>query len=541
MPFALSSLKASRLSPITRRILAVNVFALVILVGGLLFLGQYQRSLVQTELFALQLQADTYAAAVAEVAVTVDQFASEEMVPELAARIIRRVIETTDARARLYQADGELVADSRTLGMTGNRVSIEELPQPGEEPRFLGRALELYHRALSRLFGLEPMEAYQESPNPRAEDYAEVVAALGGDGERAVRIAPEGGLILSVAVPVQRFKKVLGALMLSKDSGEIDAAMYQVRLDILKMFGVALAVTVLLSLYLAGTIARPLLLLAQAARRVRGGAHGRHGIPDFGRRNDEIGELATSLREMNEALWQRMDAIESFAADVAHEIKNPLTSIRSAVETLRKVESPAQQEKLMAIIADDIQRLDRLISDISAASRVDAELSRAKLEPIRLDQMLKTLVEVHRETRGGSGPALALNLAVADDGQIVPLAVRGVEGRLVQVFRNLIANAASFSPPGGAITLGARLENGAVIATVEDEGPGIPEGSESAIFERFYSARPEGEKFGIHSGLGLSISRQIVAAHGGTIRAENRRDGSGRISGARFVVRLPAA
>ncbi|MBM3949896.1 MAG: HAMP domain-containing protein [Rhodospirillales bacterium] len=529
--------RRSRLSPITRRILAVNVFALVILVGGLLFLGQYQRSLVQTELFALQLQADTYAAAVAEVAITVDQFASEEMVPELAARIIRRVIETTDARARLYHADGELVADSRALGLAGNRVVIEELPQPGEAPpRLLGRALEIYHRALSRLFGLEPMEAYQESPNPRAEDYAEVVAALGGDGERAVRIAPDGGLILSVAVPVQRYKKVLGALLLSKDSAEIDAAMYEVRLDILKMFGVALAVTVLLSLYLAGTIARPLLLLAAAARRVRGRVHERHGIPDFGRRNDEIGELAASLREMNEALWQRMDAIESFAADVAHEIKNPLTSIRSAVETLRRVDDSGQREKLMAIIADDIQRLDRLISDISAASRVDAELSRAKLEPVRLDQLLRTLVEVHRETRSGGGVALALD--IPGD---APLAVRGVEGRLVQVFRNLIANAVSFSPPGGTITLAARAENGMVVATVEDEGPGIPEGSEDAIFGRFYSSRPEGEKFGIHSGLGLSISRQIVVAHGGSIRAENRRDGAGRILGARFVVALPAA
>jgi two-component system sensor histidine kinase ChvG len=532
---ASAPLNRSRLSPITRRILAVNVFALAILVGGLLFLGQYQRSLVQTELFALQLQADTYAAAVAEVAVTIDQFGSEEMVPELAARIIRRVIETTDARARLYQNDGELVADSRTLGMTGQRVSIEELPQPGEEPKLLGRVLDFYHRSLSRLFGLEPMDAYQESANPRAEDYSEVVAALGGDSERAVRYSPDGGLVLSVAVPVQRYKKVLGALQLTKDSAEIDTAMFQVRLDILKMFSVALAVTVLLSVYLAGTIARPLLLLAAAARKVRGGVHERHNIPDFGRRDDEIGELAASLREMNEALWQRMDAIESFAADVAHEIKNPLTSIRSAVETLRKVETPEQREKMMAIIADDIRRLDRLISDISAASRVDAELSRAKLELIRLDQLLRTLVEVHHATRAG-GPALVLDLAPD-----VPLTVRGVEGRLVQIFRNLIVNAVSFSPPGGAITLGARIDNGLVVATVEDEGPGIPEGSENAIFERFYSARPEGEKFGLHSGLGLSISRQIVIAHGGTIRAENHRDESGRVRGSRFIVALPAA
>ncbi len=525
-----------RLSPITRRILAINVFALVFLVGGLLFLGQHQRTLIETELSALELQAETFAAAVAEVAVTADQYASEELAPEVAARIVRRLVENTEARARLFKLDGEMVADSRTLGTPGSRVSIEELP-PSAEPRgVLNRVLELYHRTLSRLFGLEEMEPYRETPNPRAEDYAEVVTALGGDVDRAVRTAPDEGLILSVAVPVQRYKKVLGALMLSKESWDIDAAMYRVRLDILKMFGAALAVTVLLSVYLAGTIAQPLRQLAAAARRVRGGAHERHAIPEFRGRSDEIGELAASLKEMTEALWQRMDAIEHFAADVAHEIKNPLTSIQSAVETLNRVSDPARRDKLMAIIADDIRRLDRLISDISAASRLDAELSRATPEPVRLDSLLQTLVEVNQLTRGVAAPRLALDLAPD-----VPLVVRGLEGRLVQVFRNLIANAVSFSPPGGVITLGAAAADGAVTVTVEDQGPGIPEGKEKAIFDRFYTERPEGEKFGIHSGLGLSLSRQIVAAHGGTIRAENRRDEQGRVVGARFIVTLLAA
>ena len=525
-----------RLSPITRRILAINVFALVFLVGGLLFLGQHQRALIETELAALELQAETFAAAVAEVAVTADQYASEELASEVAARIIRRLVESTEARARLFKLDGELVADSRTLGTPGSRVSIEELP-PSSEPRgILSRVLELYHRTLSRLFGLEAMEPYRETPNPRAEDYNEAVSALGGDTERAVRTAPDEGLILSVAVPVQRYKKVLGALMLSKESWDIDAAMYRVRLDILKMFGAALAVTVLLSIYLAGTIAQPLRQLAAAARRVRGGAHERHAIPEFRGRDDEIGELAASLKEMTEALWQRMDAIEHFAADVAHEIKNPLTSIQSAVETFNRVSDPAQRDKLMAIIADDIRRLDRLISDISAASRLDAELSRATPEPVRLDSLLKTLVEVNQLTRQAAAPRLALDMAPD-----VPLVVRGMEGRLVQVFRNLIANAISFSPPGGAITLAARAADGAVTVTVEDQGPGIPEGKEKAIFDRFYTERPEGEKFGIHSGLGLSISRQIIAAHGGTIRAENRRGAAGQIAGARFIVTLLAA
>ncbi len=535
-PRGISLPKPPKFSPITRRILAINVFALVFLVGGLLFLGQHQRTLIETELAALELQAETFAAAVAEVAVTADQYASEELIPEVAARIVRRLVENTEARARLFKLDGEMVADSRTLGTPGSRVSIEELP-PNVEPRgILNRALELYHRTLSRLFGLEAMDPYRESPAPRAEDYNEVVTALGGDTERAVRTAPDEGLILSVAVPVQRYKKVLGALMLSKESWDIDAAMYRVRLDILKMFGAALAVTVLLSIYLAGTIAQPLRQLAAAARRVRGGAHERHAIPEFRGRDDEISELAASLKEMTEALWQRMDAIEHFAADVAHEIKNPLTSIQSAVETLNRISDPAQRDKLMAIIADDIRRLDRLISDISAASRLDAELSRATPEPVRLDSLLKTLVEVNQLTRTAAAPRLALDMAPD-----VPLVVRGMEGRLAQIFRNLIANAVSFSPPGGVITLGAHAADGAVTVTVEDQGPGIPEGKEKAIFDRFYSERPEGEKFGIHSGLGLSISRQIVAAHGGTIRAENRRDAQGRIVGARFIVTLLTA
>lgn len=525
-----------RISPITRRILAVNIFALVFLVGGVLFLGQHQRSLIEAELSALEFQAETFAAAVAEVSVVADKAGNEEMVAEVAARTIRRLVENTESRARLFNLDGALVADSRILGSPGSLVSIEELPPSAESRGPLNRVLELYHRTLSRFFGVGGMEPYRETPTSRADDYAEVAAALSGDPEREVRLGAEEGLVLSVAVPIQRYKKVVGALMMSKESWEIDAAMYRVRLDILKMFGAALAVTVLLSVYLAGTIAQPLLLLAAAARKVRGGAHERHAIPELKGRNDEIGELAASLREMTGALWQRMDAIENFAADVAHEIKNPLTSIQSAVETLNRVSDPAQRERLMAIITDDIRRLDRLISDISAASRLDAELSRATPEPVRIDSLLKTLVEVNELTRRG-GPRLVLTLD-----SDAPLVVRGLEGRLVQVFRNLIANAVSFSPPGGTITLVAKAAGGGmVVATVEDQGPGIPDGQEAAIFERFYTERPEGEKFGIHSGLGLSISRQIIEALGGTIRAENRRDEAGRVAGARFIVTLPAA
>ena len=262
-------------------------------------------------------------------------------------------------------------------------------------------------------------------------------------------------------------------------------------------------------------------------------------IPDMSRRGDEIGELSGALKEMTEALWQRLDAIERFAADVSHEIKNPLTSLKSAIETATRVKDPAQQQRLMAIVLDDIARIDRLIGDISSASRLDAELSRAEAQPIDIASMLQTLVEMRTTaTAAEDGPRIELDVGAR------ALVVSGLEDRLGQVFRNIISNAASFSPPGSTIRIGARQRRdparGETIEIVfDDEGPGIPEDKREAIFERFYSERPKGEKFGTHSGLGLSISRQIINAHGGTIAAENRRDASGKVLGARFMVRLP--
>src|SRR4029077_11748009 len=304
-------------------------------------------------------------------------------------------------------------------------------------------------------------------------------------------------------------------------------------------FGVTLLVTVLLSLYLASTIAQPIRRLAAAARRARGRA-GRIEIPDVTGRSDEIGELARSLREMTDALWQRMSAIESFAADVAHEIKNPLSSLRSAVETAARLDDPEKQRRLMAIVQDDVERLDRLITDISDASRLDAELSRLELSPTDIGAMLRALVEMHDETRSEGSPRLVLDLP-ADPGRGRGLVVPGVESRLSQIFLNIIANAVSFSPPGGEIRIHAALDGRAVLVTVEDQGPGIPDDKLTAIFDRFYSERPAGEKFGTHSGLGLSISKQIVDAHRGRIWAENRTGATGEIIGARFLIRLPAA
>jgi two-component system sensor histidine kinase ChvG len=303
----------------------------------------------------------------------------------------------------------------------------------------------------------------------------------------------------------------------------------------LGLFTLALGLTVMLSWYLSLTIARPILRLARAAEHMREGS-GRAGqVPArLLARRDEIGELAEALAESSRPLWARMDAIERFAADVAHEIKNPLSSIRSAIETLRRIEDPEKQRRLTTIIAEDVARLDRLISDISDASRIDAELSRQTTERLDVAPMLATLVELDEATRDDDDPQLVLVRAG-------PAMVRAVEHRLVQVLRNLIGNAHSFSPPRGRITLAARQTGNVVEISVEDEGPGIPEAKLEHIFDRFYSERPQGEYFGQHSGLGLSISRQIVEALKGRISAENRRDAAGKVIGARFVVRLPKA
>ncbi|WP_142848843.1 stimulus-sensing domain-containing protein [Telmatospirillum sp. J64-1] len=531
-------------SPLTRRILAVNLLAPILLVAGLLYLDRYQEELVAAELQAMRTQAEMFAAAIGEGAVVEEGQSFLELSTEPARQMIRRLAEPAGLRARLFDRHGELVADSRLLMGPGGVVQIEDLPPPGG----VRGVDDMLRRAYGYIWSWLPSErslpTYVERPKQQASDYAEVLRALGGEAATFRRHSPVSNLYLTVAVPVQRYKQVVGAVMLSNPGTEIEQAMFQVRLTILQLFIAALAVTVALSLYLAGTIARPIRRLALAADSVRRG-HGRKSIPDLTGRGDEIGELSGSLRDMTEALWRRMDATEAFAADVAHEIKNPLSSLRSAVETVARTNNPEHQKRLMAIIQDDVARLDRLISDISDASRLDAELSRAETETVGMASMLETLADVYRST------GLGRDLEAEEQGEepvsfavAVPegdrLDVSGVEGRLVQVIRNLIGNALSFSPPGGCITLRGRRVDGLVLVEVEDDGPGIPENKLDAIFERFYSERPKQEKFGTHSGLGLSISKQIIEAHGGSIRAENRKDEEGRVLGARFTVSLPA-
>ncbi|SMH56208.1 stimulus-sensing domain-containing protein [Azospirillum agricola] len=540
-------------SKLTLRILAVNVLALALLVAGLLYLGRYQDRLIQAEMEALATEARIFASALGEGAVNrilVPPSPSGEdggrerfeLAPELARQMIRRLAEATATRTRLFDIDGRMLSDSRVLTGSTGRIEIRELPAPPAGDAVSRAINTLYSRLIDVAPSREGLPLHGEEtgrPNPDVE--RALAGETGATVWRVESAAGEPELLLTVAVPVQRYREVLGAVLLARGGGEIDRAIRSVRFDILRVFAVALLVTVALSFYLAGTIARPIRRLAQAADRLRTG-HGRHTeIPDLTRRGDEIGELSGVLRDMTAALWARMDAIERFAADVAHEIKNPLTSLRSAVETVGRIEDPGRRARLMAIIADDVQRLDRLISDISNASRLDAELSRAELEPVDIGAMLATLADIQRAAKvsedgesAGDGPRVVID--VPDEERLI---VPGLEGRLTQVFQNLIANALSFSPPGGTVRVTARRAGSLLRVVVSDDGPGIPEGKEEAIFERFYTERPAGEKFGTHSGLGLSISQQIVQAHDGLVDAQNRLSPDGRILGADFRVTLP--
>lgn len=522
-------------SPLTRRILAVNLLAPALLVAGLFYLDRYQQGLIRTELAGLITQAEMVAGAVGEGAVTELDHGQVEINQSMAQHLVRRLAKPAQLRARLFDADGSLAADSRFL-LRGPHGSIHMEPLEPPQPRGWQGRLSAFLEQIQTWMPVDSnLPLYQESPEDRAENWPEITQALEGRAKGMVRAAQSGGLVLSVAVPVQRYKQVVGAIMVSADGKAIAKSLFQVRLAILEAFILALAVTTLLSIYLASTIAQPIRRLSQAAHRVRKGRGRRVEIPDFSTRADEIGDLARDLKVMTDALWTRMDAIERFAADVAHEIKNPLSSVRSAVETLGRISDPDRQKKLLSIVQDDVIRLDRLISDISDASRIDAEMSRAESETVPIARLLESLGEIYGSTTNGT---IRFRVALpAND----PLPVQAVEGRLVQVLRNLIGNAISFSPEAGTILMGALRQDQHILISIEDDGPGIPDNKLEAIFDRFYSERPREEKFGTHSGLGLSISRQIIEALGGAIWAENKKDPDGQTIGARFLVRLAAA
>ncbi len=531
-------------SPLLRRILMVNALPLALLVVALLYLDQYQNGLLEAQVTSLREQARVFAGALGESAVLNTDPDNPKLVGVVAASLLHRLTEPSpDAQAKLYAPDGTLLADSRRREGPNGVVTMEPLPPPPDHGPVLAAIGWIYDGVLSLLPHQAPLTMVDTTPSAGGPDWQPDVKeelrlnSAGNSNETApyIRRTRDNRLLVTVAVPVERDKHTVGIVSLTREAREVDDSLFTVRMSILALFGLALLLTVLLSWYLSLTIARPILRLAEAAADMREGGGRAGSVPaSLLKRKDEVGALASALSDSASALWERMDATERFAADVAHEIKNPLSSIRSAIETLLRIDDVGRQRQLLTIIAQDVLRLDRLISDVSDASRLDAELSRVTAEPVNVVAILRTLQELDEATRK-SDEDPALEVIAPPNG----LSVWAVEDRLVQVLRNLIGNAHSFSPPRGRIVARVRDAGGIAELSVEDDGPGIPDANLEHIFDRFYSERPSGESFGQHSGLGLSISRQIVEALQGQISAENRRDANGRVLGARFIVRLP--
>lgn len=504
------ALKWSSRVSLTPRILAVNIFALALLGGGFSYLDSYRSRMVDSRVARTQLEARLIAQALASAT------------PERRDLLVLSLARDTGSRIRLFDEDGTMITDSRELGLR-NVV----LRDPDKDPydQSIARFLDAM---IDTVAGADRVPLYRERPRDKGLEWPDVAAARETHGTHAsVWRAPDRTPVITAATPITQ----LGVVMTTVNAREITRTVRVERLRLGMVLGGVLAVSVLLSLFLARTIVRPLRRLARAAVRVRLGRAREVVVPRLPERSDEIGMLARAISDMSQALRARIDATESFAADVTHELKNPLASLRSAVEGLSKVKDPELQERLLAIVRDDVHRLDRLITDISDASRLDAQLSRATFEPVDVGAMVAALI-AQREARG-----LPRDIRLRFDRRpYQPLLALGEGARLERVFENLIENAISFSPDGGLVTISAYSDPETLTVHVEDEGPGVPEDSREAIFRRFHSVRPESEAFGQHSGLGLAIARTIVEGHQGSIAVEARED---RLSGARFVVRLP--
>ena len=544
-------------SSLTRRIAFLNLAGLAALFLGFLWINQTRVGVIDARTQSLSLQAEMISAAIASATTTTsdrlevdpDTLLQQQLAepppreepgtssyefsinPARVAPILKRLVAPTRTRARVYDGDGTLLLDTRAFYNPGD--FLDPRPQASDDA-----ALTLFSRtwnAVKQRFG--KIDLSQPDSLADSEGLPEVKRALDGSSGAVVRVSTDGQTIVFAANPIQRGNAIRGALLLSTQEGDVDRFIAEERWGFVSVFLISSTVMLILSVLLAGTIAEPVRKLSEAADRVRRGTRMREQIPDFSDRSDEIGHLSASLRDMTGALYSRIEAIERFAADVAHELKNPLTSLRSAVETLPLARNPDSRARLLDIIIHDVKRLDRLITDISDASRLDAELQRAEADRFDLAALLSTVTGMKNDVlKEGEAP---VTLLVEWNGQPPrPIVIKGHDSRLVQVFNNLIDNAQSFSPPGKGVRVTVRPEPGKAVVFVEDEGPGIPDHALERIFERFYTDRPD-QGFGNNSGLGLSISKQIVEAHSGTIHAENILDAAGERAGARFIVTLP--
>ena len=522
--------QGSRLSV---RILTIMLFPLVLFTIGLLSVDHYKRALIRGELSALERQGVVLARSLALAEASRSDFVYRRLSPETMTQLLPLVGYGSVLRARVFQPDGTLAADTARHGLSSGVVDVRRRKDRSMHGAFRRQVTNWLNHMASLFTNDPPMPIMPDRRREQISESPHIRAALNGQLRRGVFRGMHGQMVLSVAVPVQDLRVVRGALLLTTSGGRIENEIQQVQWVFLQIFGIVFLVTIALALYLARSITTPITKLAAAADSLRQ-SHDLQPLATLPNRKDEIGKLSLALTEMTNELQRRIQATAGFAADVSHELKNPLASLRSAVDTVALIEDPQQQRKLMDVILADVGRLDRLISDISEASRMDVELHRTLPDPMPLNEMLDNWVALSRDRFGAD--KLLYDKPEGD------LPVRFFPGRIVQILDNLLQNALSFSPEGAPITVSVTATNNDVLITLEDEGPGIPVGKLEAIFDRFYSERPTSEGFGNHSGLGLSISRQIAEAHNGTLTAENRiAQSDGQITGACFTLTLPLA
>ena len=501
---------------LTARILAVNVIVLVLIAFSLFYLDSYRKQLLDERFKRASSEAEIVADALLHVS------------PEERRTVIAAIGTHQHLRLRLYDKNGHLLADSFTLAPPSFALNDPEQQSWAEKA---GRSID---RGMDAVLGTPPVPAYEEGGARDASAWPEVAEARGKSATTVRhRHAPDRTPVITAAAPLHTDGLADGLVVLIlRNEPDVTQSVRDARQTLANVVALALLVSVLLSLFLARTIVQPLRLLVRAAVRVRLGRDRAVVVPRLPERGDEIGLLARAISDMTAALRQRIDAVESFAADVTHEIKNPLASLRSALESLEKVEDSDLCRQLTGIAAHDIRRIDRLVTEIADASRIDAELSRTTFESVDL-LALAVALEGARDRRGANSGRRVLINPIGSE----PPVVAGDPARLERVFENLLDNAVSFSPPEGCISITIASNDGLIITEICDEGPGIAPEAHERVFERFHSRRPENEDFGRHSGLGLAIARTIVEAHDGTLTARLPLPGQG---GARLVMELPA-
>jgi two-component system sensor histidine kinase ChvG len=507
------SLRWSARLSLTTRILVVNVLAIALLAGGLFYLNNYRDRLTEERLVQARMQLTIVADSLAAVDARYKN------------PLIQQFSDHLGARLRLYGPDGTKVIDSFALAQPNYKfVDPETEPLRKDIARLLDRTIE------SLVFSA-PIPNFDEPVNDVAGEWPELVAARDkSEAVSSVSLAPDR---TPVIVAGKSLPDGAGTILLTANARDITRIVRAERSSVLLVILVAATVSILLSLFLARTIVQPIRKLAHAALRVRMGRSDEIAIPRMPDRRDEIGQLSRALSDMSTALRYRINATEAFAADVSHEIKNPLASLRSALEGLERVDDPNLQKQLLDVANDDVRRIDRLINDISDASRVDAELARAKFEPIDIGKMLEQLLAAREQRASNLGVHIAFARPAKDVARVM-----GDGGRLERVFSNLLDNAVSFSPDGGLVEILATPDGDEIVIHVADQGPGVLPEQREQVFQRFHSDRPDGEAFGKHSGLGLAIAKTIVEGHQGTIRILDRPGGQ---SGAFFEIRLPKA